>query len=171
MTTIHETSDDDSVRYVLGEIGKKNLICFGVNPSTATPDNPDPTIKSVKRFVENHGYDGWIMLNLYPLRCTKPDNLPKEMDEEIHRKNIGYINKILKIYPNSTCWAAWGTLVEKRDYLKQCLQDIYSTTQKYDITWIRTGALSLGGHPHHPLYLKNECEVKEFLIERYIKIL
>ena len=36
---------DDKVRYALGEPGSYNLLVIGLNPSTAIPDKPDPTIK------------------------------------------------------------------------------------------------------------------------------
>ncbi len=34
-------------RYILGTRGKNPLICIGINPSTAEPDNLDNTLKSV----------------------------------------------------------------------------------------------------------------------------
>ena len=38
-------------RYILGTRGKNPLICIGVNPSTAEPDNLDNTLKSVERIA------------------------------------------------------------------------------------------------------------------------
>ena len=38
---IYEESDDKVLRYILGTKGKKPLICFGVNPSTASPNDLD----------------------------------------------------------------------------------------------------------------------------------
>ena len=38
-------------RYILGTRGKNPLICIGINPSTAEPDNLDNTLKSVERIV------------------------------------------------------------------------------------------------------------------------
>ena len=61
---IYERNHDNSARYVLGEAGHNPLICIGVNPSTAEPNNLDPTLRSVKRFAEFHNFDGWLMFNL-----------------------------------------------------------------------------------------------------------
>ena len=36
-------------RYILGTRGKNPLICIGINPSTARPDDLDNTLKSVSR--------------------------------------------------------------------------------------------------------------------------
>ena len=35
-------------RYILGTRGKKPLICVGINPSTAAPDDLDNTLKSTR---------------------------------------------------------------------------------------------------------------------------
>ena len=42
---------DDTERYILGQPGKRNMLVFGVNPSTATPgdNNIDPTIRKVRK--------------------------------------------------------------------------------------------------------------------------
>ena len=37
---------------------------------------------------ENNGYDGFVMLNLYPLIATKLDGLPKESNERIYKKKL-----------------------------------------------------------------------------------
>ena len=79
---------DDKVRYALGETRSYNLIVIGLNPSTAIPDNPDPTIKRIKKIVEKENLDGWIAVNLYPIRTPKPDELPLSVNEEIAKKNI-----------------------------------------------------------------------------------
>ena len=43
-------------RYILGTRGKKPLICVGINPSTAAPDDLDNTLKSVERIALGNGY-------------------------------------------------------------------------------------------------------------------
>lgn len=40
-------------RYILGTRGENPLICIGINPSTARPDDLDNTLKSVERIA--HG--------------------------------------------------------------------------------------------------------------------
>ena len=45
------------VRYVLGEqfdtSCKKVLVCLGINPSTAIPEQLDPTLKRVQKYAKN----------------------------------------------------------------------------------------------------------------------
>jgi len=66
---IYERPDEKS-RFVLGEIGERPLICFGVNSSTAEPGvkNLDHTLSSVRSVSKQEEFDGWIMLNLYAKR-------------------------------------------------------------------------------------------------------
>lgn len=159
---------NNTVRYTLGEPGKNNLICIGINPSTAEPNKLDPTLTVVKKLSKQHGFDGWIMLNIYPQRATNPSNLHKQMDEDLHKKNLLYIKNLIKDYPQSTIWAAWGTIIEKRKYLKDCLKDIKDIL--IDVPWISIGSVSKSGHPHHPLYLKHDSTLWSFDITRYINV-
>jgi len=55
---LYERNFDNSHRYILGELGSNMLACFGINPSTASPDKLDPTLRQVKKRSEMYGYDG-----------------------------------------------------------------------------------------------------------------
>ena len=51
-------------RYILGTRGPDPLICIGINPSTAAPEDLDNTLKSVSRIAAGNGYPSWIMFNV-----------------------------------------------------------------------------------------------------------
>ena len=156
---IYETDSNNFCRYSLGYCCKTPLLCVGVNPSTATPQKLDPTIRSVARIAHINNYDGWIMINLYPQRATKPNDMDFIMNDSICKQNLFVINSILNKYKITEIWAAWGTLITKRTYLKKCLSDIY---------WITFGPSSKAGHPHHPLYLSSNAQKENFDITSYI---
>ena len=164
---IYECDSKDEIRYVLGTKGKKTLLCFGINPSTAKPEKLDNTLKSVERLTINNGYDSWIMMNVYPQRATDPNDIHQKIDSEIHRVNLNHIKDILK-NTNIDIWAAWGTLIEKRPFLIDCLQDIYKLTLDFESKWLTIGKESKFGHPHHPLYLNSKEQVREFDIFDYM---
>ena len=164
----YERSDDNSARFVLGQPGNMTLACFGVNPSTATPDKLDNTLRAVKRFAKTHGYDGWMMFNVYPQRATNPDDLPAEFDNLLHALNRAHIYRTLMSLGGVTVWAAWGTLIEKRPYLVDCLREIVADSKKRPLQWITIGDRSQAGHPHHPLYLANDAKVAVFDIDEYL---
>ncbi len=164
---IYERTSDNKARFVLGETGTNPLVCIGVNPSTAEPDNLDPTLTRVKAWSERLGCDGWVMLNLYPQRATNPNGLHLKIKRRWHIYNIAYVRSVLLEYPNAKIWAAWGTLIEKRDYLVKCLDRIWETG--LDREWITVGECSMADHPHHPLYLANDAEVTDFDVRKYLK--
>lgn len=167
---IYESDLQNQIRYILGTKGNKSLLCFGINPSTAKPENLDNTLKSVERLAINNGYDSWIMMNIYPQRATDPNNIHSNIDDSIHQVNLSYIKDVLK-YRNDDIWAAWGTLIEKRPFLIKCLIDIYNLTKEMNCKWFSIGKESKLGHPHHPLYLNAQEKIKPFIMDKYIETL
>ncbi|WP_103665999.1 DUF1643 domain-containing protein [Gracilimonas amylolytica] len=159
--------DEPLTRYSLGQEGGNPLICFGVNPSTAKPHDLDPTVASVARFARDHGYEGWLMFNLYPQRATNPDKMHQHFQKKIHQKNMDVIEDLTKGVA-ADIWCAWGTLIEKRPYLSRCLRDIYEVLKDNDCTFFKRGRISKAGHPHHPLYLKKTAPAEPFPIKEYV---
>jgi hypothetical protein len=164
---IYENDQMNDIRYILGTKGSKPLLCFGINPSTAKPEDLDNTLKSVERLALGNGFDSWIMMNVYPQRATDPNDMHQNFKDEIHAKNLEHIENVLS-KTNATIWAAWGVLIEKRTYLKDCLFDIYELSNKYNCSWISIGNKSKKGHPHHPLYVSSSEKTEHFNIEEYI---
>ncbi len=157
-------------RYILGTKGKNPLICIGINPSTAAPNDLDNTLKSVERIALRNGYDSFIMFNVYAQRATKPDDMDTELNELLHKENMKAFEYILSLYESEkpSVWAAWGTIVEMRPYLKDCLREMVDISMKYQSKWYSSGAISKKGHPHHPLYLKKDSGLDEFDMEKYL---
>ena len=75
-------------RYILGTKGVNPLICIGINPSTAEPDNLDNTLSSVQRIAHGNGFDSFIMFNVYAQRATDPDHMEKVFNLRLHKENI-----------------------------------------------------------------------------------
>ena len=155
-------------RYILGTRGKKPLICIGINPSTAKPDDLDNTLKSVERIALGNGFDSFIMFNVYAQRATDPDAMEHSCNAALHRENLEAFRYVLSISEQPAVWAAWGTIIEKRDYLPLCLKDMLEVGQQYGASWYCAGKLSKKGHPHHPLYLRKDELLKPFDVKAYI---
>ena len=161
-------------RYILGTRGSDPLICIGINPSTAAPDDLDNTLKSVARIADANGYDSWIMFNVYAQRATNPDDMDIVLNEKLHRENMRAFEYILNnvgegISP--AIWAAWGTIIEKRPYLRDCVLDMVRIGQSYGTNWFSAGKRSKKGHPHHPLYLRKDAVTEPFDIEEYLEVI
>ena len=155
-------------RYILGTRGKNPLICIGINPSTAQPGDLDNTLKSVQRIAVGNGFDSFIMFNVYAQRATDPDAMEKQCNMALHRENLAAFRYVLSISQKPAVWAAWGTIIEKRDYLPLCLQDMIAAGQEYGAQWFCAGKASKKGHPHHPLYLRKDEKLRPFDVESYI---
>ena len=151
----------------MGEGGTNPLVCIGINPSTAEPNNLDRTLTKVKTFSKKLGFDGWIMFNIYPQRATDPSELHECCDHYLHEENQKWIYKYLEMFPGCTIWAAWGISISKRPYLGNCLESIVNHSIA-NAHWITIGELTVNGHPHHPLYLAYESSVTEFDIKKYL---
>ena len=159
-------------RYILGTRGQNPLICIGVNPSTAAPDDLDNTLKSVSRIAEGNVFDSWIMFNVYAQRATRPEDMDRELNPELHRANMAAFEYILQNVAQGlrpAVWAAWGTIIEKRPYLPGCVRDMVALGRRYDARWLCAGKRSAKGHPHHPLYLRKDEKTVEFDVEQYLE--
>jgi hypothetical protein len=66
-------------------------------------------------------------------------------------------------------WAAWGTIIEKRKYLPDCVRDMVELGRKYNAQWLCAGKRSAKGHPHHPLYLRKDEKTVEFNVIEYLE--
>ena len=159
-------------RYILGTRGNNPLICIGINPSTAAPDDLDNTLKSVSRIAAGNNFNSWIMFNVYAQRATRPDDMDKNLNEALHRENMRAFEYILQSVRSAgntpAVWAAWGTIIEKRPYLMKCLRDMVCLGEKYSAHWLCAGKCSAKGHPHHPLYLRKDEKTLDFDINNYI---
>ena len=155
-------------RYILGTRGARPLICIGVNPSTAAPDDLDNTLKSVQRIADANGFDSFIMFNVYAQRATRPQDMERERNEALHRENMAAFEYVLRLSDGAPAiWAAWGNIIEMRGYLKDCVLDMIGLGEKYGARWYTAGKRSAKGHPHHPLYLRKDSALDPFDAKEY----
>lgn len=157
-------------RYILGTRGEKPLICIGINPSTAAPDDLDNTLKSVERVALHNGYDSFIMFNVYAQRATNPDDMEPACNPALHRENMEAFDYVLSLDKAGApaVWAAWGTIIEKRDYLPACVRDMIRIGTARNAVWYSAGKRSKKGHPHHPLYLRKDSVLEPFDVAGYL---
>jgi hypothetical protein len=133
---IYLKSEDNKYRYALGTKGEKTLYCFGINPSTATPEKYDPTITRVKNIAHKSGADSFVMFNIYPLKATDPSDLPDSVNWNEHLINVDAILHLIK--DGAVVWAAWGDLINTRSWLKECQAHIFHNLKIFrkNIRWV-----------------------------------
>ena len=158
-------------RYILGTRGEKPLICVGVNPSTAAPNDLDNTLKSVERIALANGYDSFLMFNVYAQRATRPDDMEPTLNPQLHAENMAAFRYALEQTRNGrpAVWAALGNIIEKRPYLPGCVRDMIALGEEFGARWFTAGKRSVKGHPHHPLYLKKDSPLDPFDVKAYLE--
>ncbi len=132
---VYSNSACNTVRYVLGKKTSNTIACIGINPSTASPNDLDNTLKSVKRIAAFNGYDGWVMYNLYPQRSTDPSLLDKEVNHHLRLKNSYAIKQSILELKIDTIWLAFGNLIESRTYLSLCMLSIHENLKDLNLNW------------------------------------
>lgn len=160
-------NDGDTARYTLGDLGVNNLICIGINPSTAIPNELDQTIKAVREIARLNGFDGWLMLNVYPQRDRYPENMHQNEENEIISMNQKAIKDVLAKHKFNMIWAAWGVEIERRPYLLNCLKGLIECFDE-TFQWVHYGALTKHGHPRHPSRMSYSEKFSTFFIKEYI---
>jgi hypothetical protein len=135
-------------RYTLTRIwtDKKPFALFVcLNPSTADENKDDPTIRRCIRFAESWGYGGLVMCNLFAYRSTDPKAL-YQIDHKVGPmvENWNYVK--VQSQEAGVTVAAWGVHGTLKDAGGYALKELLSNPHYL--------ALTKGGHPKHPLYLK-----------------
>ena len=163
----YETSPDNCARYILGKYYERPLYFVGINPSVATKEKNDNTITIVENIAMQQGYDGYVMLNIYPVRATKLDNsFPRERDESIASNNLQSIE--CRIKSDDIIIAAWGTQILVRPFFIDSLIEINDVIKREKAKWLCLSKTK-DGHPHHPTRLAyNNMTFEEFDMDRYI---
>ncbi len=95
------------------------------------------------------------MLNIYPQRATDPNNLHVQCDENLIARNKQIIADMMTSYPNSDVLLAYSNLIEKRAYLKKCLDDIIAELVDSFGKHLKIIRLTKKNNPIHPLYQRD----------------
>lgn len=144
-------------RYVLAwPTGLDNdLIALGVfaNPSTATPEQLDPTLTRWLRYCRDWGY-GWShTVNVRAWRETNPKLLPDD-PQAIGEDNDGHI--LDQCHKADLIVCGWGNLGGTQgDHVLSLIRSTGKVPHALKMT--------TGGNPGHPLYLR--ADLKPFPIE------
>lgn len=126
---------------------------IGLNPSTADESQDDPTIRRCINFCKAWGFGGYVMLNLFGYRATKPEDMYRQSDP------VGIFgDEVLQIVPalvgRTVC--AWGAGAVHRKlgpHANRCMI-VKSWMMEYPEVYYLT--LTKHGQPGHPLYVPGD---------------
>jgi hypothetical protein len=165
MYDIYSNDQGDKWRYTLGKAGRKPILTIGLNPSTATQEKADTTVAKVEQVALNNGYDGFVMLNLYPVRATDYRDLPPKVNAVAFARNLDAIEEVVSAQSKPVIWAAWGTSVDYHPYFQEARDQLQARLSKYKAKWVHFGDLTADGHPRHPSRLSYGWEFSSYKAE------
>lgn len=157
-----EFSDDERYRYRLSRLWdrtKDMILWIMLNPSTATEEVFDPTVRRCYDWSQEWGYGCMEVCNLFAYRSTSPEPLLVLPDAgAVGPLNDERIEEAVK--RAARVMVAWGThpAIKKWDRAKQVLRIIFGNG-KVPYTLRVTKA----GYPNHPLYLPKNLKPTEYI--------
>jgi hypothetical protein len=168
---IYQEANNDLWRFALGRRGRRKLLTIGLNPSTATNEKSDTTVAKVEGVARQNGFDGFVMLNLYPVRSKNFQNLPVKVETGAFAENLKCIEELVASEPKPVIWVAWGENILARDFFVAAAREIFARLQKYGSLWRHFGSLTASDHPRHPSRLSYEWKFSTFDTKRYMGML
>jgi hypothetical protein len=135
-----------------------DCVFIGLNPSTADADNDDPTIKRCVQFAKDHECSGLVMVNLWPYRATKPEDLWEWMEfSGIPDKVMKENDKWIETYARYAKYVvgAWGVDGHRFGRGSEIMN-------RYRHLLYYLTLMPKCGQPGHPLYLKGDLRFKRY---------
>lgn len=132
-----------------------------LNPSNANKEQDDPTTRLVTHFTQKWGYDGWVIVNLYPFISSIPERMwqwaawekngPDWFARDDLQANLSDIERVGRMA--SIRVVAFGVQPAQRDepWLEQCLEAFSQPADNpaCDVLWCL--GKSIAGQPLHPM--------------------
>jgi hypothetical protein len=152
-----EFSSCGEYRYWLSRVwdrGSELALWVMLNPSTASAEVDDSTMRRTQEFSRRWGYGGVVVANLFARRCTRPVHL-KDPGDPIGPDNDEWLWKLASKRAVGLVVAAWGVH-----------GTLYGRDQAVARMFHRLGrplhclGTTKDGHPRHPLYLKGETALE-----------
>lgn len=136
--------------------GDEPICCFVMlNPSTADHHKDDPTIRRCVAFAKLWGCGGLIVVNLFALRATNPNELYDAYDP-IGEANDECIRSALRA--SAIRVAAWGVHGAYRHRDQEVVALMRSVGRG-----VQCLGLTKFGQPRHPLYVRADTKLESFV--------
>lgn len=152
-------------RYTLGRVWAKDrtaplhrAVFVGLNPSTATEEFDDPTVRKCCTLARKAGMGGMTMLNLFALRSTDPKHMLAHR-APIGTRNDQFIRNELQ-HPTTklivVCWGNHGLHMGRHAAFLR---------EHHAVHRLVCLGVNNNGTPKHPLYLSHNTPFQEFRYE------
>lgn len=148
----HEMSECELYRYsldIIWDVELPRCVFVGLNPSTATADQDDPTIRRCRGFAESWGMGGMRMLNLFAYRATDPKVMLAQEDP-VGPDNLLGVLMVGFNGPRVACWGTHGQHMDRGKFVQRAIPNLQCFGRNRD------------GTPKHPLYLKATTRLEPY---------
>ncbi len=149
-------SDDEVYRYYLEwswTDGPLLTVCM-LNPSTATHEILDPTIKGLIKRANMWGYAGISVVNLFAFRSPSPAIMRAASDPVGPDNDAVLIRVIVDLSESNPIVVAWGNHGRFRNRDQEVLKLLGNKLQVF--------GLNANGTPKHPLYVSHSCQLNQW---------
>jgi hypothetical protein len=122
-----------------------------LNPSVASADKDDPTIRRCVHFAKREGYDRMDVVNLFAHRATDPREILRmlDKDEPYGPRNQSVIERAVQDAGVIVC--AWGAHGRHLGHD----QTVLGWLDRWSAP-LKALGFTADGHPRHPLYVKGD---------------
>ena len=131
---------------------EKPIMWIGLNPSTADENQLDPTLRRIRKFSADWGFNCFYMTNLFAYRATEPKDMIAQSDPIGSENDQTLLETSKKCDMVLCCWGNHGGHLGRSAEVLELLKD----RNLYYLEM--TGA----DEPKHPLYAKGTIVAKKF---------
>lgn len=137
-------------------VPKGGRVCFCLlNPSTADAKVLDPTLKRCVTFARRWGASHMEVVNAFALRSTNPKGLKQVEDPNGKGNDRAIIRAAKRADLVVVGWGTHAALQDRHDAVLNLLQGVCTP---------HCFAVTKGGFPKHPLYLRGDSSVKPLCV-------
>lgn len=135
--------------------GSGVLVSVGLNPSTATDDDDDPTVHKESFYTIWWGYVRFIKINAYAFCATKPEHMFEARDRGVDivgPDNDATIRRAISLVrrQGGRVLVAWGKNIE--DSRQAAIAKLFGDVAPYCIK------VNKDGTPFHTCYARNDAK-------------
>ncbi|MEI6816001.1 MAG: DUF1643 domain-containing protein [Bacteroidota bacterium] len=165
---LHIKSNDNQVRFLLGVEGKNPMVLMVAYPNMTTPTLWDYQIKTIIKLSKSLGYDGWMIISIYPQRVKELKYLHAKRHSLMSNRNHALIKKTIQQYNIKEIYAGWGSAIENSKFLIQELAQM-NNTYFNDIKWLAYQNDSAKNHPRSIVNVPFSFKIKPFDMTAYLE--
>ena len=139
----------------LWDAAKRLAVFVMLNPSTASHETSDPTMRRCEGFARAPGFGGFVIVNLWAERSTDPDRLLEIGEDHVGPANDLAIESTVRRADVGIVIAAWGRHQVTRIDAHRVARVLEIVRAHRDMHVLRLCG-PMKDTPEHPLYLPGD---------------